>query len=377
MAVQSNRRGTSRGRGGSRLARTRLTGDDAASASDDSSKSAYMHARTHAHTHMHTCTHTRTHAHTHTRTHAHMHPRAQTHTYTHTHKILAHSCLLTDHENPPPESCDVGETQADAQNRGTKTRAVQSNRRGTSRGRGGSQLTRTRLAGGHTASASDDSGKSAYMHAHAHTHTHTRTHMHTHAHTHIHTHTHRHTHTHTDTHTHRHTQRHTQDTCSFLFINSTDHENPPPESCAVGETQAGARNRGTKTRAVQSNRRGTSRGRGGSRLARTRLTGDDAASASDDSSKSAYMHARTHAHTHTRTHAHMHPRTHTHTHTHTLLAHSCLLTQQITRILLLNLVPWERHKQVRGIVAPRLELFSLTGEEPAVAGEGAGLLVPD
>ena len=58
--------------------------------------------------------------------------------------------------------------------------------------------------------------------------------------------------------------------------------------------------------------------------------------------------------------------------THTQLAHSCLLTQQITRILLLNLVMWERHKQVCRIVAPRLELFSLTGEEPAVAEEGAG-----
>ena len=58
----------------------------------------------------------------------------------------------------------------------------------------------------------------------------------------------------------------------------------------------------------------------------------------------------------------------------TLLAHSY---QQITRILLLMLVTWERHKQVHRIVAPRPELFSLTGEEPAVAGEGAGLLVSD
>ena len=53
----------------------------------------------------------------------------------------------------------------------------------------------------------------------------------------------------------------------------------------------------------------------------------------------------------------------------TLLAHSY---QQITRILLLNLVTWKRHKQVCRIVAPRLELFSLTGEEPAMAREGAG-----
>ena len=35
-------------------------------------------------------------------------------------------------------------------------------------------------------------------------------------------------------------------------------------------------------------------------------------------------------------------------------------------------VTWERHKQVRRIVTPRLDLFSLTREEPAVAGEGAG-----
>ena len=31
------------------------------------------------------------------------------------------------------------------------------------------------------------------------------------------------------------------------------------------------------------------------------------------------------------------------------------------------LVTWERHKQVHRIVVPRLEVFSLTGEEPAVA----------
>ena len=60
----------------------------------------------------------------------------------------------------------------------------------------------------------------------------------------------------------------------------------------------------------------------------------------------------------------------------TLLGHSCLLTQQTRRILLMFLM-WERHKQVRRVVAPRLELFSLTGEEPAVAGEGAGLLIPN
>ena len=40
-------------------------------------------------------------------------------------------------------------------------------------------------------------------------------------------------------------------------------------------------------------------------------------------------------------------------------------------------VTWERYKQVHRIVAPRLDLFSLTGEEPAVAWEGASLLVPD
>ena len=51
-----------------------------------------------------------------------------------------------------------------------------------------------------------------------------------------------------------------------------------------------------------------------------------------------------------------------------LLTHSY---QQITRILLM-LVTWERHKQVRRIVTPRPELFSLTGEEPAVARERAG-----
>ena len=259
------------------------------------------------------------------------------HAYTHTHTTCSFlSINSTDHKNPPPESCDVGETQTGVQNRGTKTRAVQSNRRGTSRGRGGSRLARIRLAGNHTASASEDSSKSAYTRTHARMHARTRTHTYTHM------------------------------TCSFLS-NLTDHENPPPESCDVGETQADAQNHGTKTRAVQSNRRGTSRGRGESRVARTRLAGDHTASASDDGGKSAYKHTHTRIHTHT----------HAHTHTHTRLAHSCLLTQQTVRILLLNLVMWERHKQVCRIVAPRPELFSLTGEEPAVAGERPGLLIPD
>ena len=104
----------------------------------------------------------------------------------------------------------------------------------------GSLLVCTRLAGDNAASASDDSGKSAY--------------------------------------THTHTCIHTR-SCSFLSINSTDQENPP-NACDVGETQAGAQDRGTKTTAVQSNRRGTSCGRGGSRLIRTRLSGGDPASAS-------------------------------------------------------------------------------------------------
>ena len=48
--------------------------------------------------------------------------------HTHTYMLLAHSCLtLTDQENPPPDVCDVGETQPAAQNRATKTTAVQSN----------------------------------------------------------------------------------------------------------------------------------------------------------------------------------------------------------------------------------------------------------
>ena len=90
----------------------------------------------------------------------------------------------------------------------------------------------------------------------------------------------------------------------------------------------------------------------GSLLVCTRLAGDNAASASDDSGKSAYTH------THTCIHIHV-------------LARSCLSTQQTRRIILM-LVTWERHKQVHRIVALRLQLFSLTGEELAVAGEGAG-----
>jgi len=94
-------------------------------------------------------------------------------------------------------------------------------------------------------------------------------------------------------------------TFSFLSINSTDQENPPPDAYGVGERQAGAQNRGTKTTAVQSNMRG--------------------ASYSTDQGE--------------------------------------------------NLPPDAcdaRDKQVCGIVAPRLQLFSLTGEEPAMGRERAG-----
>ena len=91
-------------------------------------------------------------------------------------------------------------------------------------------------------------------------------------------------------------------TFSFLSINSTDQENPPPDAYGVGERQAGAQNRGTKTTAVQSNMRGASHGRGRSRIACTRLAGDDTVSASDDSGKSAYIHAHAYTHTHTHTH---------------------------------------------------------------------------
>ena len=104
---------------------------------------------------------------------------------------------------------------------------------------------------------------------------------------------HSHTHTHTRTHTHTHI------TCSFLSINSTDQENPPPNVCDMGETKAGVQNCDTKTRPVQSNKRGTSRGRGGSWLARTRLAGEDAASASDDSGKLLLYSAHLPTHIHT------------------------------------------------------------------------------
>ena len=62
---------------------------------------------------------------------------------------------------------------------------------------------------------------------------------------------------------------------------------------------------------------------------------------------------------HTYTHTHTHRCMHTHI-LYMLLSHSCLLTQQTRRILLLMLMAWERDKQVRRIVAPRLQLFSLT-----------------
>jgi len=63
---------------------------------------------------------------------------------------------------------------------------------------------------------------------------------------------------HTSMHMHTHTHTHT---CYLLMsINSTDQENPLPDACDVGETQAGAQNRGTKTRGVQSNRRGATCG---------------------------------------------------------------------------------------------------------------------
>ena len=146
-------------------------------------------------------------------------------------------------------------------------------------------------------------------------------HAHTHLHTCTNTHTHIHTHMHAGTHARPHTLTHTHMTCSFLS-NTTDGENPPPESCDMGETQARAQNRGTMTRAVQSNRRGTSHGREESRVARTRLAGDHlpvpqmmVVSQHTCIHTHVYTHAYTHAYTYAYTHAHMH----THTRTHDLL----------------------------------------------------------
>ena len=108
-----------------------------------------------------------------------------------------------------------------------------------------------------------------------------------------------HTCTHTCTHTYTHIHTHTHVTCTFLSINSTDHKNPPPDTCDMGDPQASVQNCGTKTRAVQSNRRGTSCGWGESRLVRTRLAGDNAASNSDDSGKSLLYSAHLPTHIHT------------------------------------------------------------------------------
>ena len=56
------------------------------------------------------------------------------------------------------------------------------------------------------------------------------------------THLHMHTHMHTCMHTH--TCIHINVTCSFLSITSTDQQNPPPDACDMGETQAGVQKLG-------------------------------------------------------------------------------------------------------------------------------------
>ena len=58
------------------------------------------------------------------------------------------------------------------------------------------------------------------------------------------THLHMHTHTHMHTCMHTHTCIHINVTFSFLSINSTDQENPPPDACDMGETQAGVQKLG-------------------------------------------------------------------------------------------------------------------------------------